>query len=457
MTSSAEAAPAGARLYLRRLFALGGTRTGVLGLTTIATLFVRTISSMTLTRLLRPADFGIVGIIGSVFYTAAMFTDLGFQGFLVRHERTDDRHFRNVIWTIHVKRGASLFILVAVASPLIAWLLGKPTVALPLAVASAVFAFEGLASLSLITALRRDKARELSLLELALQIFQTAAAVLLAFWWRNAWAMIAAMVLQSAMRTFLSYRLFDDSGQALDRDPAIVREFLAWSRIVLMSSALSLLLAQNQLILARVFSLQEFGLYSLALSIASAPRGFASSYVTKVVFPVYAFTWRERPDVLAQVYYKVRRRASALYAFACGGLIGGAPLLFALLYDPRYRGAALFMSIVMISVALFLPNFAAAELLTAKGEIKGTLRVNVVRLAWLVVAIPLGYLAIGALGIVAAVGTIEVPAMLYSWLLLHRNGVLRMREEIVYLLLVGLGTLTGLIGATSIMHLFSHI
>jgi hypothetical protein len=47
--------------------------------------------------------------------------------------------------------------------------------------------------------------------------------------------------------------------------------------------------------------------------------------------------------------------------------------------------------------------------------------------------------------------------MLYSWLLLHRNGVLRMREEIVYLLLVGLGTLTGMIGATSIMHLFSHI
>jgi O-antigen/teichoic acid export membrane protein len=412
---------------------------------------------MTLTRLLRPSDFGIVGIIGSVFYTASMFTDLGFQGFLVRHQRTDDAHFRNVIWTIHAKRGVALFIIVATASPIISWILDKPSVTWPLAVASATFALEGLASLSLITALRRDKSRELSLLELALQIFQTAAAVLLALWWRNAWAMIAAMVLQSAMRTFLSYRLFDDSSQSLARDPAILREFLAWSRIVLVSSALTLLLAQNQLILARFFSLQEFGLYSLAISISMAPQRFATSYVTKVVFPVYASTWRERPSGLANVYYNVRRRASALYGFGCGGLIGGAPLLFALLYDPRYQSAALFTSIIMISGALLLPNFAATELLTAIGDVKGTLRMNVVRLAWLVVAIPLGYLAIGTFGIVVAVGLIEVPATLYCWLLLRRLSILRMREELLFLAVVAAGATIGFALSTAALHAFPHL
>jgi O-antigen/teichoic acid export membrane protein len=412
---------------------------------------------MTLTRLLRPSDFGIVGIIGSVFYTASMFTDFGFQSFLVRHERTDDRHFRDVIWTIHAKRGLVLFMLVAAASPIISWILDKPSLTWPLAVASATFAFEGLASLSLITSLRRDKARELSLLELGLQIFQTAAAILLALWWRNAWAMIGAMVLQSAVRTFLSYRLFDHSSQSLARDPVIFREFLAWSRIVLVSSAVTLLLAQNQLILARLFSLQEFGLYSLALSIALAPQRFATSYVTKVVFPVYASTWRERPDGLASVYYNVKRRASALYAFGCGGLIGGAPLLFALLYDPRYRSAALFASIILISGPLWLSNLAAAEALTATGDVKATLRVNVLRLAWLVVAMPLGYFAMGTLGIVAAIGTIEVPAMLYSWLLLHRIGILRMREELLFLALVLAGAAIGFAVSSAALHMFPHL
>jgi lipopolysaccharide exporter len=450
--------PKSSRPHFGQLLALGKTRTGVLGLSSIVSLIVRTLSSMTLTRLLRPADFGIVGIISSVFYTAAMFTDLGFQGFLVRHQRTDEQHFRNVIWTIHAKRGVALFVLVTAGSPLITWILGKPEVTWPLAVASATFAFEGLASLSLITALRRDKARELSLLELALQIFQTAVAVFLAFWFRNAWAMIAAIVLQSAMRTFLSYRLFDNSSQSLARDPAIVREFLAWSRIVLMSSALTLLLGQtDKFILARLFTLREFGLYSLAISISIAPASFASSYVTKVVFPVYASTWRERPEGLASVYYAVRRRAAALYAFACGGLIGGAPLLFAILYDPRYQGAALFMSIILISGALFLPNFCAAELLTASGDIKGTLRINIVRICWLAIAIPLGFAIIGTLGVVVAVGTIEVPAMLYSWVLLHRMGILRMREELLVLALLCLGAVIGLGASTTTLRLLPHL
>lgn len=457
MTQSAKAGPAGPRLHLRRLFALGGTRTGVLGLTTIAILVVRTISSITLTRLLRPDDFGIVGIIGSVFYTAGMFTDLGFQAFLVRHERAD-RHFRDVIWTIHAKRGIALFALVALASPLIAELLGKAAITLPLAAASATFAIDGVASLSLITALRKDKSRELSLLDFGLQVFQTTVSILLAIWWRNAWALIGAMLLQSTMRCFLSYRLFEDSSQRLARDPAIFREFLAFSRLILVSSIITLVLAQSdKLILARLFSLREFGLYALAISIASAPRSFVSSYVTRVVFPIYASTWRERPSQLASIYYGARRRQTALFSFVCGGLIGAAPLVIAVMYDPRYATTATYLSLIMISVALSLPNYAATELLTATGNLKPLVHVNLTRLAWLTVTIPTGFVMIGPVGVVAAVGLIEVPATLFNWVLLRKAGVLNLREELLYILLLAAGALIGFAGGSVILRLLQGL
>jgi lipopolysaccharide exporter len=158
------------------------------------------------------------------------------------------------------------------------------------------------------------------------------AAILLALWWRNAWALIGAMLLRSSMRSFLSYRLFSDSSQRPARDAAILREFLAFSRLILVSSVITLLVAQSdKLILLRIFSLREFGPYALALNITVAPKSFAISYVTRVAFPVYAQTWREQPSALGSVYYGVRRRASILYAIGCGGLIGGAPLLVALL------------------------------------------------------------------------------------------------------------------------------
>ena len=446
------------RLLLSHFLTLSSSRTGVLALTTVGNLVVRTGSSMLLTRLLTPYDFGIVGIITAVFFTVTMITDLGFEAFLIRHECTEQRHFRDVIWTIHAKRGLGLFVAVAAASPAIAWAFGKPVVALPLAVASLTFLINGFASLSLITALRRDKARELSLFDFGLQLMQTIVGLVLALWWRNAWAIIAVMVLQSIVRAVLSYALFRDSAHKPARDRAISREFLAFSRIVLMSSALSLLIGQSdKLVLGRLFTLDQFGLYAIALTIASAPTTFADSYIRRVVFPAYAQIWRQAPGELANLYYRIRRIPSALYAFGCGGLIGSAGLVVAVLYDPRYAPASIFMSLLMIASALRLPNFAAAELLTATGDIQGTLRINVVRVIWLGLAIPGGFMLLGAIGVVAAVGLIEVPAMLYSWLLLHRIRVLNLREELLFIALVIAGAAVGFAVGTESMRLFPRL
>lgn len=446
------------RVWGGNVVAVARTRTGVLGLTTVGNLIVRTGSSMLLTRLLSPKEFGIVGIITSVFFAVAMVTDLGFQDFLVRHERTEDRHFRDVIWTIHAKRGIVVFTAVCMASPVIAWAFNKPVVALPLAAASLIFVFNGIASLSLMTALRHDKARELSLLEFILQLFQTAACLLLAVWWHNAWSIIAAMLLQSALRALLSYRLFPDSSQHPARDPAISREFLAFSRFVMTSSALALVIGQSdKIVLGRIFTLGEFGLYAIALTIAGAPVAFAESYVNRIVFPICSQTWREAKDDLASVYYRVRRVPAALYAFACGGLIGSAGLVVALLYDRRYATASVFVSLLMISTALRLPNIAAAQLMVSVGLVQKTVHMTIVRLLWVVLAIPTGLVLFGPIGVVAAIGLIEVPATVYCWHLLRRIDVLDLREELVFLGLLTAGTVIGWVAATEVLRLFPRL
>jgi O-antigen/teichoic acid export membrane protein len=440
------------------LLSLAKTRTGVLGLTTVGNLIVRTGSSMVLTRLLSPLEFGIVGIITSVFFAVALITDLGFQDFLIRHERTEDAHFRDVIWTIHAKRGLAVFVAVAIASPLIAWAFDKPVVALPLAVASLIFVFNGAASLSLMTALRHDKAREISLLEFFLQLFQTAACVLLALWWHNAWSIIAAMLLQSGLRAVLSYRLFPNSSQHLARDPAISREFLRFSRFVMASSALALVIGQSdKVVLGRIFTLGEFGLYAIALTIASAPAAFAESYINRIVFPMCAQIWREARSELPSVYYGVRRLPAGLYGFACGGLIGSASFVVALLYDPRYAAASTFVSLLMVSTALRLPNSAAAQLMVAAGQVQKTMHMTIVRLLWVLLAMPFGLMLFGPIGVVAAIGLIEFPAMIYCWLQLHRLNVLNMREELSFLGIVASGAVIGWLGGTEILRLYPQI
>lgn len=443
---------------LRGTLALFATRTGVLGLTTIGSLVVRTGSSIILTRLLTPAEFGIVGLITSVFFAVALITDLGFQDFLVRHERTEDRWFRDVIWSIHATRGLAIFVLIAGLSPLIAWMFDKPQVATPLAVASLIFAINGVSSLSLITALRNDRARELSLLEFGLQCFQTAACVLLALWWQNAWSIVVAMVLQSALRALLSYWVFPDSSQGFARDRAIALEFLNFSSFIMVSSALTMVLGQtDKIVLGRIFSLSEFGLYSIALTIVTAPLSFAESYVNRIVFPICSQTWRRSPSEIARVYYSVRRLSAGLYAFACGGLMGSAMLLVALLYDTRYAPAARFVSLLMIATALRLPNIAAAQLMVAVGQVQKTMQLVIVRLVWVIVTIPAGLAVFGPIGVVAAIGLIEVPAMIYSWFLLRRYHILNIKEELAFVGLVIAGALIGWLVSTQTLRLLPQL
>lgn len=433
-----------AALYRRRtdVWQLAGSATGVLAMTTVGTIVVRMASSVTLTRLLSPEAFGLVGIIGSIFFTIQMLTDLGFIAFVVRHPEGDDPRFRNVIWTIHAWRGAVLTVASIAAAPGLAWALAKPELTWPLVGASVILLLNGVASLSLITCLRSGGAKRLSLIEFYLVVVQTVICVLLALWLRNVWALILGMIAQAVFRTVLSYTHFEGSRQRFARDRDWSREFWLFSRVVLASSFLSLLIAQSdKLLLARMFTIEEFGLYAIALNLIMAPNAFVGAYVSRVLYPVFARTWHDARDQLRHVYYAKRRLTSLLYALGSGGLIGGAPLLIALLYDPRYHSVAPYLALLGISSALRMPVHCAAELMTAIGKVKATLQSNIVRLIWIAIAVPAGFLWLGTLGVIVAVGLLELPVLLFGWWMLAREQVLDLREEVAQLavMLTGAG------------------
>jgi lipopolysaccharide exporter len=419
--------------------------TGVLALTTVAGILVRTASSLILTRILTPSVFGLVGIIGSLFFTLAMITDLGFESFVVRHARGDQQHFLDVLWTVHAIRGIVLALAGCMLAPVIAWGLEKHELLMPLVFASLTLAINGFASFSLIVALKLGHSKKLSVLELILSIFQTGLCICLAIFMRNIWAFIVAMIAQSLLRTLLSYTLFANSSQRFARDRVIHRELFAFSRVVLSSSLLTLLISQSdKLFLARVFTLGEFGLYTIAVNLVSVPLGFVGAYISRIVFPKYTRAWLADQSTIANIYYGALRRTAPLYALAAGGLIGGAPLLVSILYDRRYRDSAIYLSLLAISAALRRPTFAAAEMMTAIGRIRVTLYLNVLRVIWLIVAAPIGYWVHGALGVIFVVGLLEAPALVCSWVWLRKVGILNMRYEVLYLAFLCGGAILGI-------------
>lgn len=420
--------------WIRRLAALVMRDTNIVVASVILSNLLRALSSVVLTRLLVPEVFGMSGIIASVSFTAAMLSDLGFQAFVVRHEDGDRPRFLDTVWTIALARSVLLTVaLFALAWP-IANFFSKPELAPMIQWSSLIFVIEGFASLTLLTAIRQRLILRLSLLELTVMVVQILVSILLAWLWRDVWSVLVALVVGSICKNLLSYAMFPDSRRRFAMDPTYARDLWRFARYVTGSSIITLLLLQcDKLVLARIMSLEDFGLYILAGNLASAPIAFTSAYASRVLYPGYAELWRQKTGDLRAQFYDRRWLASLIYMIAAGGLIGSAPLIITILYDHRYADTAIYLQLLAIMPFFALASYSGNETLTATGRIATTFQANVAKLAWLAAAAPIAYLTMGQLALVAVIGMMEIPSVLFKWVQMHRIGMLDLGKEMLFL------------------------
>ncbi|WP_174275115.1 oligosaccharide flippase family protein [Sphingomonas bacterium] len=408
--------------------ARGGTASIVGSALTINIL--RIVSSMTLTRLLSAEAFGVSGIVFSVSMVIQLISDVGLYAFIVRHEKGDDARFLDEIWSLRLLRSAALTIVMAALSWPIAKVLGKPQMAAVLAVWSLNFIIEGLGSLAFATAVRQQKLWGLTAMEVIGAVTQLVVSILLALILHNYWALVFAMLAGFAIKAVISYTMFPGSRRRFVIDRPRARELWAFSRYIAMSSILTMLIMQSdKLVLARMMPLAVYGFYAIATTLATAPLPLAHTYTNRILFPAYSEAARADPPYLRDLYYSKRRLAALGYMFAAGGLIGGASLLVAVLYDHRYASVPPYLQLMAISTIVYFPNNAAEEALVASGRTRWTLYANIARIGWLGTMGIAALLAHQVMLLVAVVGTVEVAAMLVYWEGLRRLRLLNLWQE----------------------------
>ncbi|WP_404711336.1 oligosaccharide flippase family protein [Sphingomonas sp. MMS24-J13] len=445
-------------LSIRRLkqAATGGAAS--VAASAIANNVLRIFSNITLTRLLDPEAFGIVSIIVSVSTMLVLISDVGLFDFIVQHKEGDEKRFQDQIWTIRLARGAMLAAAMALLSHPIALALGKPVLGPVIAVWSLSFVLDGLSSLSFAVAVRNQQFWRLSMMELAANVATLLMSVTAAFLTHSYWSMIAGMTTGALTKTILSYVMFPQSRRRWHFDFTRSRELWGFSRYIAMSSILTLIVMQSdKLVLARVMPLAAYGFYGIASQLAAAPAGLAGPYSSRVLLSAYAQAARAGREKLREIYYVRRRKVALLYMFSVGGMIGGAPLLVAILYQPRYNAVTPYLQLLLIATALRMPNFSAKWALIALGRTRATFFCNLCSGLWLLIGGGISLWLGNIMLLVAVVGTAEVPSLFCYWWNLQREGLLDFRSEAFELGSVGAGAGVGWAAATATLHLFPHI
>lgn len=423
--------------------------------TSIAANLLRLISSMTLTRLLDANQFGVVGIVTSVAVVFSMLADIGTQAFVIRHPEGNNPDFLDQIWTLRLIRSIALTLAMGILAFPIAMLMHKPVIGPVIAAWSLAFVLDGLSSMAFATAIRERMLWRLSLLDISGNFVQLIIGIPLAIWLRSYWAIILSMIIAAAFKVALSYYLFSGSARRIFFSRSRAKELWEFARVIGPSSYLTLIILQaDKIFLGATLSLESFGLYTVAATLAASPTVLAWSYTRRVLYPIYAETARESPERLAEIFYGKRRAASIVFTFLTAATAGGSALIIALLYDPRYMGAAPILTWLCVSASLSLVNYAADELLISVGKIRATLHANIVRATWLAIGIIVAITFQKPLIMVPFFGLIEIPTMFFYWYGLKRLGVLNWRQEGLVLLVATFGGGVGLASATIILGLF---
>jgi O-antigen/teichoic acid export membrane protein len=388
-------------------------------------------SSMILTRILRPADYGVLTVLMSIIFVVEMLADLGVGIFIVRDPKGDDPRYLNTAWTMRLGRAVLNTCVLLIFGPLIAeHFYHAPQLSLPLRVISLWFVLAALESMAFPLAVRRKRSRIIVYSELVTTFIATSFTIVYCSYSRDYWGMIFGTLLSRVLMGIISYFYYPENRPRLQWDRAAATEVLKFTRYTMPSSMLTLGLSQfDKIVFLRLFDLNLLGVYGLAGNIAGSVDSLISKISQMVLYPRVAHNFREDPAGFTRKYYSENMKLFASVLLLPAALGGAALFLIRLLYPPRYATAGFVLEAFMLRSALLAFAQPAEDLLIAAGEYQVILMGNVYRAVSLLAGSLVGYFFFGFLGFVYGVALSGLPPLLYYLWLQRSKGFMILRYE----------------------------
>lgn len=367
-----------------------------------------------LASVLTPADFGLMGMALIAIQAGEALSQTGFHRALVQTRR-DPAEYLDTVWIVMTLRGALLFGLAWLVSPIIAAFFATPEVVPILRTAGLAFLIQGLLNPALFV-LEREFAfgRYMTprLLGIATDL---TVAVWLALTLRSVWAMVWGFLAGKTVFVLSSYPI----RPWLPRfrfSLARVRELYGYGRHIFRMIAVNYLTSQaDRVLVGRILGAEALGLYAFANRIATLPSGGLFSVVIKAAFPVFSRI-QDQKERMGKGYLRALALLTAIAAPISAGLMVISGDLVPLAFGEKWQGMITPLQILClggISLALY---YLIGAILSAVGRPDLSARGAYVFLGALI--LPL-YPAIKLWGIAGSAGSVVAASWIaFTYLLL---------------------------------------
>jgi O-antigen/teichoic acid export membrane protein len=328
-----------------------------------------------LARLLSPSEFGLIGMAMVFIGISGIFTNLGLSSALVQRKDPSEEHYSSSFY-LNVAASLVLTVLFILLAPAIARFFKDEALTDIVRVLSVSLLISGF---TVVQEARLRKQMRFDLLTKARIISSVASGavgVAMAFTGFGVWSLVAQTLLGRAITTVYYWFVSDWKPKLLFRLRAL-KELWSYSMNLFFSSMIDTAYGQlDSLIIAKLFSARELGLFSKARALNGFVIKYSSESIGSVTFPAMAEVKDDRYRMLNLGF-----NAERLIAFVALGLLGwlfvaAGPLILTL-YGPKWEPAIEIFRLLCLSGFAYPISAATLSMLKASGDSRSFLKVEV--------------------------------------------------------------------------------
>lgn len=340
-------------------------------ITEIVAKIISPITNMVLARLLTPEAFGIVATITMIISFAEIFTDAGFQKYLIQHEFVDERdrtESTNVAFWSNLIISFAIWGLIAIFNEPISNIVGNPGLGSALVFACGVIPLGALSSIQIALYKRDFDFKTLFKVRIVGIIIPLVVTIPLAFYYRNFWALICGIMAQNIVNAVLltcysrwKPRLFYSKEKLKE-----MMSFTVWS----MFEAISIWLTGyvDVFIVGTMLSQYYLGIYKTSTTIVSQIMSLIIAATTPILFSSLS-RYQNDETQFKKFFYKFQQMVGMLVIPAGVGIYCYSDLITTILLGDQWSEASGFIGVwgLTSSLTIVLSHYAS-EVYRSKGK-----------------------------------------------------------------------------------------
>lgn len=339
----------------------------------LAAKLVTPISSMVLARLLTPEAFGVVTTLAMIISFAEIFTDAGFQKYLIQHEFHDanDRdESTNVAFWSNLVMSLVIWGIIAIYSEPLAALVGNPGLGHVLIIACISIPLAAFSSIQMALFKRDLDFKTLARVRIISALIPLFVTVPLAFWMRSYWALVIGTITVNMCNAIL-LTVFSKWRPRFFYNFTKLKEmfsFTVWSMV----EAISVWLTNyvDVFIVGAMLSQYYLGLYKTSSALVGQIMGLVTAITTPILFSALSRLQNEEKE-FQNLFFRFQKLVGLLIIPLGVGIYLFRNLATELILGSQWGEAAGFVGLWALtsSITIVLSHYCS-EVFRAKGKPK---------------------------------------------------------------------------------------